>query len=1342
MGRKFIKKGCSLLVVMTVFLSIFTPILAEETKVYTGETSTEYAEPPYRAQLDSDASIFYGALETLYNSGDMKSGVGSYDLSTSFSVDKLENYAQGNSSLAKAFQSARDAFVMDYPNIFYVDFSKVTLRLGMKEGKYVLYINNGSNENYYSSSFSSQADVEAAISLVNEKKNQMKALISDTTMENPASIISAFHNALINHAKYTYPSKDNRDVSNIYGTLVNGTANCDGYSRTLKWLLDDYNITNVLVAGVGKNARYEENGKEDVKNTMNEYHQWNYVKLDGKWYGVDVTWDDPIESTKAADTIRTTYLLRGSDMLNENHFPLGQLSDGGQTFKYPKLEKLDYGALEKDENLDLGDISTDLKVYISKVEFPGQFDDVGDISKGTRYIVNYKNMTYEQLAEQGIYVAVRFGLSKTDFGPWEHLDAFASDNHIDPKNLFDATVFTKTTIQFCLTKVELPKGDLDYGKLDLAQEGNHVILTEMIDAPYYQNYTPPPFIRTSYPALTETILPEKKHYTVEYYEELEIVDNTKDVTIKINNTVGHVDAKVENITIKEGEYDPIVGDTKIKSTIVEFDFTPDSSFQGYANVYSLEIKNMQGVKSKKTPNQISIITTYEAKLPCPMIASAGGPNSAFVMSNPKLVIDEDMSETMFQDSNGNTLKYGNLNIALVATRTTGSEKENLDNALGDIMTKASASSTFELSLGCGSVAAALKPGYQVSVGVPYPEGFHPEDYKDVEFRAYHFKDVDGEWVSEEIICQITPQGLMIIANSFSPFTIVAFEKGKAPESNLQVKTVNVNMENTGGKITSDNGGIGTYAIEENQSRTFTVIPDEGYVIDKIIINNKEVKVSDKNKYTATFESEKMEDSNEMKVFFVAKKVIEEEKGKDIEAITPVLLPDEGTNNQPIYVERTLQATTSEGVAIKMSGIMLQNASIGLTMNPISKEAADSFASYNANLQTIVSGAPKLTNTSVFQGDEVHYEIPVNTSSKTLTFLTYDASKKTYVKTEAQVNNGIASVTVAGFEEFALLDKVTSVVVDKTALQSAYDAAILLVETDYTSSSWVTFEEKLEAAKVVLNNVAANQSEVDNAKLALNNAITALVERGDKTDLQSAYDAALLLVKTDYTSSSWVTFEEKLEAAKVVLNNVDAIQVDVNNALTALNEAQTDLMLRGDKEALYALIETAQAVQESGVYTSASIQSLEAALTLANTIINDIDATEASIIEAYNALEIAIQELVELGDKTVLSELLKQVSALDLSNYTDTSAKVLIDSIKEAQKVLDDKEATQQQIEVSIKAVQSAIDALEEKLAGRSENTTNDGIDTGDTTNIMLWGTLLVGSACLLLIGLRKVLKNK
>lgn len=62
-----------------------------------------------------------------------------------------------------------------------------------------------------------------------------------------------------------------------YGTLVYHTSVCEGYARSYQYLLTRVGIKSAIVTGRG--------GDED--------HAWNYVCIDGKYYPVDVTWDDP-----------------------------------------------------------------------------------------------------------------------------------------------------------------------------------------------------------------------------------------------------------------------------------------------------------------------------------------------------------------------------------------------------------------------------------------------------------------------------------------------------------------------------------------------------------------------------------------------------------------------------------------------------------------------------------------------------------------------------------------------------------------------------------------------------------------------------------------------------------------------------------------------------------------------------------------------------------------------------------------------------------------------------------------------------------------------------------------
>lgn len=62
----------------------------------------------------------------------------------------------------------------------------------------------------------------------------------------------------------------------LRGFLENGKVECDGYAKTLQWMLTDLGIDSFVVIG-------EAGGKP---------HAWNKVLLDGTWYNADACWDD------------------------------------------------------------------------------------------------------------------------------------------------------------------------------------------------------------------------------------------------------------------------------------------------------------------------------------------------------------------------------------------------------------------------------------------------------------------------------------------------------------------------------------------------------------------------------------------------------------------------------------------------------------------------------------------------------------------------------------------------------------------------------------------------------------------------------------------------------------------------------------------------------------------------------------------------------------------------------------------------------------------------------------------------------------------------------------------
>ncbi len=74
----------------------------------------------------------------------------------------------------------------------------------------------------------------------------------------------------------SYDVELSRDSYNIYGCLINRRAVCQGYALASKYLFDLLNIPCNFV-------------NSDPMN-----HGWTLVELDGSWYHMDPTWDDPL----------------------------------------------------------------------------------------------------------------------------------------------------------------------------------------------------------------------------------------------------------------------------------------------------------------------------------------------------------------------------------------------------------------------------------------------------------------------------------------------------------------------------------------------------------------------------------------------------------------------------------------------------------------------------------------------------------------------------------------------------------------------------------------------------------------------------------------------------------------------------------------------------------------------------------------------------------------------------------------------------------------------------------------------------------------------------------------
>lgn len=116
----------------------------------------------------------------------------------------------------------------------------------------------------------------------------------------------------------TFDGEDELSTT-IYGGLVNKKVQCLGYAKTMQFLCDKSGIHSMVITGSGETAS----------------HAWNLVNLDGEWYNLDTTWDDPIIDPVVPNNLSHKYfLVKDSEIHNISHFKINEKVGGNDEFLY------------------------------------------------------------------------------------------------------------------------------------------------------------------------------------------------------------------------------------------------------------------------------------------------------------------------------------------------------------------------------------------------------------------------------------------------------------------------------------------------------------------------------------------------------------------------------------------------------------------------------------------------------------------------------------------------------------------------------------------------------------------------------------------------------------------------------------------------------------------------------------------------------------------------------------------------------------------------------------------------------------------------------------------------
>ena len=227
---------------------------------------------------------------------------------------------------------------------------------------------------------------------------------------------------------------------------------------------------------------------------------------------------------------------------------------------------------------------------------------------------------------------------------------------------------------------------------------------------------------------------------------------------------------------------------------------------------------------------------------------------------------------------------------------------------------------------------------------------------------------------------------------------------------------------------------------------------------------------------------------------------------------------------------------------------------------------------------------------------------------------------------------------------AFLELITAVnllenAVQRVGLEAAIEGAkAILADTEgleqYTPESVEALRTALAEAERVYAEESADQETINAAARMLMDAVTSLVVVDVDTRLDILIQKAeeLMADSDQYTSESIANLQTALDAAKLVAEDRQATDEEINEAYSALAEAMTALVRKADKSELKtALDKAAEILADSGRYVEDTIAGLQAAADAAQAVYDKEDASPAEVGEAVKSLVDEILKARLLGD---------------------------------------------------------------------------------------------------------------
>ncbi|MFJ7983062.1 transglutaminase domain-containing protein [Lysinibacillus xylanilyticus] len=181
-----------------------------------------------------------------------------------------------------------------------------------------------------------------------KKVDQILKTVIKPSMKTDFEKVKSINDYIVSNT--TYGTKTKASPHSAYALLMEGQAVCQGYALIAYRMLEQAGFDVKYVVG-------NVNG--------NEAHAWNLVKVDGKWYHLDTTWNDPLPNRFGASSY--DYFLVTDAQLKKDHEWIASDYPAATSTKYSYMQNVHF-AYQVNNTLYFSNTADKDKLYTLDLE--------------------------------------------------------------------------------------------------------------------------------------------------------------------------------------------------------------------------------------------------------------------------------------------------------------------------------------------------------------------------------------------------------------------------------------------------------------------------------------------------------------------------------------------------------------------------------------------------------------------------------------------------------------------------------------------------------------------------------------------------------------------------------------------------------------------------------------------------------------------------------------------------------------------------------------------------------------------------------------------------------------